>query len=60
MNRAKNREIYDCRTSPCTLVITEGGSSSDPVAMAAYNNFGTTYDYYMARFGRDSYEAWAA
>jgi vibriolysin len=54
--RAKNREIYDCTTSPCTLVITEGGSSGDPVAMACYNNFGTTYNYYSARFGRDSYD----
>jgi vibriolysin len=54
--RAKNREIYDCTTSPCTLVITEGGSSGDSVAMAAYNNLGTTYDYYLARFGRHSYD----
>jgi Zn-dependent metalloprotease len=55
--RAKNREIYDCRISPCSLVITEGGSSTDPVAMSAYNHFGTTYNYYSTRFGRDSYDA---
>lgn len=54
--RARTREIYDCRFAPCALVITEGGSSPDPVAMSAYNNLGTSYNYWSSRFGRDSYD----
>jgi thermolysin len=55
---AKNRRIYTANNGtslPGTLIITEGGSSSDPVAMGTYNNFGTTYDYWLNTHGRDSY-----
>jgi vibriolysin len=56
--RAKNRRTYTCNNGtslPGTLLFSEGGSSADLTAMAAYNNAGTTYDYYFTRHGRDSY-----
>jgi len=56
---AKYRKIYTANngtTLPGTLLFTEGGSSSDTVAMAAYTNFGHTYDFYSSVFGRDSYD----
>ncbi|MEA2490915.1 MAG: bacillolysin [Acidobacteriota bacterium] len=55
---AKNRDTYTCNntfTVPGTLLFNEGGSSMDTTAMAAYNNVGTTYDYYINKHSRDSY-----
>ena len=57
-HRAKSRRTYTCNngtTLPGTLLFSEGGSSTDLTAMAAYNNAGTTYDYYWLKHGRDSY-----
>jgi bacillolysin len=57
IHRARNRRTYTAEHSsalPGILLITEGGSSSDPAAQAAHDNAGTTYDYYLARHGRDS------
>lgn len=60
VRRAKNREIYNCLNqlpatlNNCLFVFGEGGSSSDPKAMAAYSNIGTAYDYFWDRFSRDS------
>lgn len=55
---AKNRRTYTCNNGtslPGTLLITEGGSSSDTVAQAAHTNAGITYDYYKLKHNRDSY-----
>lgn len=55
---AKYRKIYTANhgtSLPGSLLFSEGGSSSDGVAMDAYNNFGHTYDFYSSVFGRDSY-----
>jgi len=57
-HRAKNRRIYSANNGtslPGSLLFTEGGSSSDQVAMGAYENSGITYDYFWQRFSRDSY-----
>jgi Zn-dependent metalloprotease len=58
IRRAKNRQIFDCLNQTswaiCTLMFGEGGSSADGTAMAAYNNAGTTYDYFLSKHGRDS------
>ena len=57
-HRAKNRKTYTCNngtTLPGTLLISEGGSSSDTVAQAAHTNAGVTYDYYWVKHSRDSY-----
>jgi len=64
MYTAKSRSIYNLNQAcistgselPGTLVITEGGSSSDSAVMGAYNGTGMTYDYYKAVFNRDSYD----
>jgi bacillolysin len=51
------RKIYTANNGtslPGTLLFQEGGSSSDSVAMAAYNNLGLTYNYYKTKFNRDS------
>ncbi len=56
---AKYRKIYTANhgtSLPGSLLFTEGGSSSDSAAMAAYNNLGSTYDFYKNVFGRDSYD----
>ncbi|MCB0166979.1 MAG: peptidase M4 family protein [Anaerolineae bacterium] len=60
---AKNRRIHDaagaCLTSslPGTQVATEatGGSLPAGPAKDAFNYTGATYDYFLSRFGRDSY-----
>ncbi|MHB0867713.1 MAG: M4 family metallopeptidase [Thermoleophilia bacterium] len=55
---ARNRRTYTAgngSTLPGTLLITEGGTSSDAVAQAAHDNIGATYDYYFNTFGRDSF-----
>jgi len=57
IHRAKNRWTYTAERSselPGTLLITEGGSSDDPIAQTAHDHAGTTYDYYLNRHGRDS------
>jgi vibriolysin len=58
--RAKVRKLYDahqsCSVLPGSYMFGEGGTSSDPVAVAAYNNTGKTYDFYKAVFNRDSYD----
>jgi len=61
---AKSRKIYNLNQAcistgselPGTLVINEGGSSSDTAVMGAYTGTGMTYDYYKAVFNRDSYD----
>lgn len=58
IHSAKNRNIYTAfngTSLPGSLVISEGGSSGDFDAQSAYNYIGNTYDYYNARFGRDSF-----
>lgn len=53
------RKIYDGNNStsmPGTLMFNEGGSSSDAIAMAAYNNSGIVYNYMQDVFNRDSYD----
>ncbi len=58
LHRALYRKIYNANNGtslPGTLMFVEGGSSSDTIAMAAYNNSGITYNYYKAKFNRDSY-----
>ncbi len=58
LEAAKNRRTYTAGNGtsiPGTLLITEGGSSSDYVVQAAHDNIGLTYDYYFNTFGRDSY-----
>ena len=60
IHRAKSRKIYNANNGqslPGSLMFSEGGSSTDQTAMAAYNNAGLTYDYYSARHSRDSYDA---
>jgi Zn-dependent metalloprotease len=63
----EDREIYDgsgggyiCGSSPVyplvPLILGENGSSDDPIATAAYDNTGNTYDYYWSIFSRDSYD----
>ena len=59
---AKNRNTYTVNNAdslsalPGTLLIAEGGSSSDPIAQTAHDNAGITYDYFLNTFGRDSYD----
>jgi len=42
------------------IVGTEGSPPTDPVALAAYNNTGLTYDCYKALYNRDSYNGTGA
>jgi vibriolysin len=60
---AINRKVYNGNhtdpnnpTLPGTLMISEGGSSTDTNAMDVYTNFGYTYNYYKTRFNRDSFD----
>ncbi|WAS98301.1 M4 family metallopeptidase [Nannocystis punicea] len=58
IHRAKTRKVYDAKKGtklPGSLVVSEGGDTEDPVAKAAYELAGVTYDFYMASFGRDSF-----
>ncbi len=53
------RKIYNGNNStsmPGTLMFVEGSSSSDSVAMAAYDNSGVTYNFFKTVFNRDSYD----
>ncbi|MBP7868353.1 MAG: M4 family metallopeptidase [Acidobacteria bacterium] len=57
IKEALNRKVYTANhgtSTPGTLVISEGGSSSDVDVQTCYNHVGTTYNYYKARFNRDS------
>ncbi len=57
IHSALYRKIYTANNGtslPGTLMFQEGGSSSDSVAMAAYNGLGYTYNYYKNKFNRDS------
>jgi vibriolysin len=57
IHSALYRKIYTANNGtslPGTLLFQEGGSSSDSIAMAAYNNLGYTYNYYKTKFNRDS------
>ena len=64
MYTAKSRKVYNLNQAcirtgselPGTLVISEGGTSTDTAVTGAYNGTGMTYDYYKARFNRDSYD----
>jgi vibriolysin len=59
IRRAKHRKIYDAQNKtdlPGKFLFEESGSSSDAVAMNAYNHSGTAYDFYKSVFGRDSYD----
>lgn len=59
IDHAKYREIFTCNNTtvlPGTLLFTEGGSSTDSTAMAAYNNLGIAYDYYDDNHNRDSWD----
>ena len=54
---ARSRMTYTAgngTTMPGTLLISEGGSSSDKVAQITHNNTGAVYDYYLNGYGRDS------
>ena len=54
---ARNRMTYTAGygiSLPGTLMITEGGSSSDTVAQVTHNNTGAVYDYYYNDYHRDS------
>jgi len=57
---ALNRTIYDAQNGlvlPGTLVRTEtDGPSSDVTVNEAYDNAGVCYDFYMDKFGRDSWD----
>lgn len=58
IHRALGRKIYSANNGgslPGTLKMSEGGTSTDPVVKAAYDNAGVTWNYYKAKFGRDSY-----
>ena len=41
-------------TIPGRILIEEGERSDDPIAQAAHDNAGVTYDYYMNTFKRDA------
>jgi len=59
-----SRSIYDGKNKclstgselPGTLLFNEGGSTSDAIAKAAYDNTGATYYFYKNFLGRDSYD----
>jgi len=58
IHHARNRKVYNANSGkklPGTLVMSEGGTSNDSVAKAAYDYSGLTYDFYQAMFGRDSF-----
>ena len=54
-----DRRVFDANNGsglPGTLVISEGGSSSDPEAQTVYTWMGVVTAYYALVFGRDSYD----
>lgn len=55
---ALSRKVYNANhgtSLPGTLMFSEGGSSTDQDAMAAYNHAGTWYNYMSSKHGRDSF-----
>lgn len=66
IHRARHRKVYTAKNGqslPGSLVISEGaavGPTTDPVATAAYELSGATYDFYSAAFKRDSFNAGGA
>lgn len=63
IHHARNRKVYTANSGtklPGTLVVKEGGNTTDPVAKAAYDLSGVTYDFYAAKFGRDSFNGGGA
>ncbi|PCC66423.1 Zn-dependent metalloprotease [Nannocystis exedens] len=58
IHRVKNRKVYSANSGtklPGSVVVSEGGSTGDKVAQAAYDLSGVTYDFYASQFGRDSF-----
>lgn len=58
IHHARNRKVYDAKSGtklPGALAVSEGGTTNDPVAKAAYDFSGITYDFFAAKFGRDSF-----
>ncbi len=60
---ARNRKTcstFNCRALPGTLWIDEdgpvAGAPVDDIAWSAHNHAGTVYDYYLERFGLDSFD----
>ena len=60
LQAARNRRVYDVNNStalPGQLARFEGGTASADVDIeASYDRMGSTYDCYLALFGRDSYD----
>lgn len=57
-HRALNRYVYNSggqQALPGQLLIKEGGSSADATASDAYKFAGVTYNFFKAKFGRDSF-----
>ena len=57
-HRALKRFVYTAKNGqqlPGQQLIAEGGSSNDASAQDAYNFAGATYNFYKAKFGRDSF-----
>ncbi|MCY0992458.1 M4 family metallopeptidase [Nannocystis sp. ILAH1] len=60
IHHAKNRKVYDANNGtklPGKLVVSEGGASDDKVVQAANDLSGVVYDFYVSKFGRDSFDA---
>ncbi|MEM9488412.1 MAG: M4 family metallopeptidase [Myxococcota bacterium] len=57
-----DREIYDAQNTQTqgVLVMSEGQSSNNPVAQAAYDFVGDTYNYYATKFDRNSFDGLGA
>ena len=59
VHRAKNRQVYSANNGqslPGSWKMSEGSpQNGDNVVQAAYDNAGTTYDYYKSTFNRDSF-----
>ncbi len=57
VHRAKSRKTYSANNGtslPGSLLCTDGQSCGDSAAQDAHDFAGATYDYYSAKFGRDS------
>jgi Zn-dependent metalloprotease len=53
MHHALNRRVSDWSSG--TVLITEGGTTSDPAAAKAYQFTGDVYNFFWNSYGRDSY-----
>lgn len=63
LESARDRRTYTASngsSTPGALLISEGGYSTDSVVQAAHTYAGSTYDYYMNTFGRDSFNSGGA